>query len=230
MKVCAVIPAYNEEPTVAEAVRQCLRYVDEVIVVDDGSTDRTAEEAERAGAVVVRHPENVGEGGATRTGIRVALERGAEAIVTVDADGQHAPEEMMRLLQPVVEGRADIVFGTRMHNFTGPRSKWVGNLILTWLTSRRVSDSQCGYRAMSRRAAEAISIESNRYEVASEIVMKAVERGLRIEEVPVRCIYREARKGKGARVRDGIAIALWVVRYRIRRVLRRLRRSGDGRG
>ncbi len=221
MKLCAVIPAYNEERTVAEAVRKCLEHVDEVIVVDDGSTDATAEEAERAGAVVYRHEHNVGEGGATRTGIKAALERGADAIVTVDADGQHAPEEMLRLLKPVIEGRADIVFGTRMHNFTGPRSKWLGNLLLTWLTSRRVSDSQCGYRAMSRRAALAIDIESNRYEVASEIVLKAVELGLRIEEVPVRCIYRDARKGTG--VRDGIAIALWVLRWRLKRLLRRLR-------
>lgn len=215
MKICAVIPAYNEEKTVREAVRKSLQYVDEVIVVDDGSTDATASEAAKGGAVVYRHEVNLGEGAATRIGLKAALKRGADIIVTVDADGQHDPREISMLVLPVLRGEADIVIGNRMQNFTGPFTKKIGNILLTKLTSPQISDSQCGFRAMSRYAASKIKIESNGYEVASEIVFKAVLNRLRVKEVPISCIYNGANKGTG--IMDGILIAGSIIKWRLRR-------------
>ncbi|MEM2907600.1 MAG: glycosyltransferase family 2 protein, partial [Candidatus Hadarchaeales archaeon] len=174
MATWIVMPAYNEERSIGRVI-DALRAEGwtNIIVVDDGSRDRTAEIARSKGAVVVSHPKNMGLGAALRTGLREALERGADSAVTFDADGQHDPKAIRELIAALDE--ADVVIGVRRH-FGIPLHKRLGNFALdfvTYLFSGVLTDSQSGSRAFNRRALEAIRIRSNRYEVSSEIIIQA---------------------------------------------------------
>jgi glycosyltransferase involved in cell wall biosynthesis len=164
------------------------------IVVDDGSTDGTASAAERSGARVVRHDANRGKGRALEAGIAEALAGGATAIVTMDADGQHAPEAVPTLLAPIAAGRADLVLGTRRR--AGSRMPWprrVTNGLSSRLVARAaggaVTDSQTGFRAFTAAVAEAVRPRGARYEYETEFLFLAAEAGFRIAAVPVPTVY-----------------------------------------
>jgi len=211
-KVVAVIPAYEEGPRVGTVIDDVSGHVDVVVVVDDGSTDGTAAIAREHGALVVRHLVNRGAGAAVATGIHRALDLGADAIVTVDADGQHRGEDIPALVRPVLDGEADVVIGSR---FLGgiddmPLVKRVGNHGLNALTRLLygvpLTDSQSGFRALGRRAAEMFELRVDRYGFCSEMVGEAARNRLRLVEVPIRSCYLDP--GKGTGVADGIAIAL----------------------
>lgn len=193
MKLVAIIPAYNEEKTIGRVVGDVRKHTEEVVVVDDGSADQTAFFAREAGAFVCSHLVNRGQGAALETGKRFALERGADIIVTYDADGQFLAEEINNVVQPIREGRADVVLGTRFLKSKIPGSKKFflkGALFLTKLTSGlELSDTHNGFRALSRAAAEKLTIEQNRMAHASEILDKIAKCGLRYEEVPVTLRY-----------------------------------------
>jgi glycosyltransferase involved in cell wall biosynthesis len=216
MKVWIVIPAYNEEQSVGVVLdvlkREGWR---DIIVVDDGSRDRTAEIARERGAVVLSHPRNMGLGAALRTGLRAALERGADCAVTFDADGQHDPKAV-RLMVDSLDG-VDFVIGVR--HFTDiPLNKRVGNFILNFITRLLggvLTDSQSGMRALNRRALEAIQIRSNRYEVSSELVVRANRLGLRIKEVPVRCFFTPYSKARGTTIASGLRIFINMLKLRL---------------
>jgi glycosyltransferase involved in cell wall biosynthesis len=190
----AVIPAYNEERFIGSVVLQTRRHADAVIVVDDGSTDATAEIAEAAGATVVRHDHNRGKGAALNTGLGRALAMRPEAIVTLDADGQHVPSEIDRVLAPVLHGEADIVVGSRYLKKRPdvPRQRRWGHRAFTLLTNlssgTHVTDSQSGFRAFSPRAA-AIFFSSDGFAVESEMQFLAHEYQLRVAEAPVTALY-----------------------------------------
>ena len=153
----AVIPAYNEATRVGNVVRAAQQYVDTVIVVDDGSTDGTGAVASAAGALVLRHPENSGAGAATMTGIEAARRMGATSVVTLDADEQHDPTDIPRLLEPVQRDKADIVFANRFGQsnripvirrlFNG-----IGNVVTLLATGKWVEDSQSGYKVFGPKA------------------------------------------------------------------------------
>jgi glycosyltransferase involved in cell wall biosynthesis len=202
MRVIAVVPAYNEEQTVAGVIRALQPVADAVIVVDDGSTDDTAAVARRAGAQLIRHTMNRGLGAALGTGIAAARELGAEVIVTFDADGQHQAEDFPRVCAPILAGEADCVLGCRtLEREKMPPSRqlanWIGNA-LTWaLFGLWVQDSQSGLRAFSRPAAERLEIRSNRMEVSSEIVKEIKRHGWRLTEVPIKTVYTEYSLSKG---------------------------------
>lgn len=193
MKTIVIIPAYNEEKTIGQVVREVKKHADEVVVVDDGSADDTAGRAREAGALVYSHFLNRGQGAALETGKRVALERQADVIVTYDADGQFIAEDIKNMIQPIAGGRADVVLGTRFAKSEVPAAKKIflkGALAFTRLTSGlRLTDTHNGFRAFSRGAAEKIGIEQNRMAHASEILDKIAKNKLRYEEVPVTVKY-----------------------------------------
>jgi glycosyltransferase involved in cell wall biosynthesis len=199
-RLVAVIPAYNEERFIGSVVLKACKHVDQVIVVDDGSQDDTVDIAQAAGAEVIRHGRNRGKGVALNSGLRRALILNADVIVVLDGDGQHFPEEMPVVLAPVLDGQADIVVGSRYLGGSGavPRHRVLGHWAFTSLTNLtsgvRVTDSQSGFRAFSRRAVEAMRFSSNGFSVESEMQFLARERKLRLVEVPITADYMEKPK------------------------------------
>lgn len=215
MRVVAVIPAYNEEKTIGQVAGEVRKYVDEVVVVDDGSIDSTFAAARNAGAVVYSHFINRGQGAAIETGKKIALLRGADIIVTYDADSQFLAEEIKTVVQPVADGRVDVVLGTRFLKSEVPAIKnffLKGALLLTRLTSGLpLSDTHNGFRAFSREAARTITIEQNRMANASEILDKIAKNNLRYEEVPVTLKYSPEHLKKGQKLTDYLKILLDLI-------------------
>ncbi|HWQ12878.1 MAG TPA: glycosyltransferase [Roseiflexaceae bacterium] len=212
----AIIPAYNEERFIGSLVLATRSYVSQVIVVDDGSSDRTAEIAERAGAIVIRHSANQGKAAAVNSGFSFARQQQYAAVVMLDGDGQHRPDDIPALLEPVLLGEADIVVGSR---FLGVRSaipsyRKVGQHGLTLVTNLAsgvsVSDSQSGYRAFSTRALAALSFGQEGFTIESEMQFLAHQHGLRIAEVPVTMIYAE--RAKRNPVRHGMQVLRGILR------------------
>lgn len=202
MKTAAVIPAYNEATVIAQVIEGCLGLVDEVIVVDDCSSDETARVARAAGAKVARHPLQRGAGRATATGMQAALLLGADLVVTLDADGQHLPSEIPIVLEPLRAGRADMVVGCRrLKREEMPLIRRAGNRfanLWTWaLLGASVSDSQSGYRGYTKEAISKLPLEARGYEFCSQTLGAAARLGLRIEEVAITVIYTEYSKSKG---------------------------------
>jgi polyprenyl-phospho-N-acetylgalactosaminyl synthase len=200
-----VIAAYNEALKIADVVRELLTVFPHVVVVDDGSEDETAARAREAGASVLVHLVNRGQGAALQTGITYALAQGAEYIVTFDADGQHDMADLPALLTPIQNGKADICLGSR---FLERREKipllrrWVlfcAVLFMRVTTHARLSDAHNGLRAFSRRAARALDLKLDRMAHASEIVDQIVASKLRYIEVPVRVRYTDYSLRKGQR-------------------------------
>jgi glycosyltransferase involved in cell wall biosynthesis len=189
----ALLPAYNEEAAIAKLVLSAQKHVDAVVVVDDGSTDMTAAIAEKLGATVLRHERNLGKGAALATGFRYAKQSRVDILVTLDSDGQHDPNAIPNLLQPILEGRADVVIGSRRFGHDIPKFRRFGGKLLDHATGVRVNgqlvDSQSGFRAYSRKALERTTAAEYGMGVDSEILMKANEEGLRIVEVPVAVTY-----------------------------------------
>ena len=183
--VSAVIPAYNEEKTVGGVVQGCLVHVDEVLVIDDGSDDDTATNAEAAGARVIRQPKNMGVLKAVEAGLREA--RG-DILVTLDADGQHSPKDIPRLVQPVMDGEADLVMGVR------PRFPHFSERVITWVTSLRVpvGDASTGFRAMRRETAARMKLHGAC--LCGTFVLEAARNGARVRDVPI--TVAERREGR----------------------------------
>ena len=192
--IVACIPAYNEEKTIARVVLSAQKYVDKVIVCDDGSEDMTAQIAQSLGAVVVRHPNNMGKGATLRTLFRTSLDAGAKVVVTLDGDGQHDPAEIPVVVRPVTEGNADISIGARFHGKNAiPRHRVIGNKMLNYLTNvgngEKLMDTQSGFRAYSRKAIEDIEVRENGMGVDSQILLDARKSNLRISESMVSVTY-----------------------------------------
>lgn len=199
-KIVVVIPAYNEERFIGSVVLKLLRDPITVIVVDDGSTDDTASVASSAGAIVIQQTKNQGKGAALNIGFAKAREFKPDVIAMIDADGQHLPEELPRVVQPILDGEADIVIGSRYIRQTShvPGHRVLGHLIFRWLTNVTsgiiVSDTQSGYRAFSPRAFELVNFHSRGFSVESEMQFLAHEHGLRVSEVPITIRYTDPPK------------------------------------
>lgn len=216
MRIAAVIPAYNEATRVGNVVSAALKYVDLVIVVDDGSTDATGAAARKAGATVLRHVENSGAGAATMTGIEAARRMGAESVVTLDADEQHDPADIPLLLEPMKRGDADIVFSNRF----GMRNRIptirrvfnaIGNMVTLLATGLWVQDSQSGYKVFGPRALAQVDLRMRGFECCTEIVREAAQHKWRIAEVPTKVIYSEYTLAKGQSFGNGVKTALKIL-------------------
>lgn len=220
MRVIAVIPAYNEATTVADVLRKTAPLVDGVIVVDDGSTDATAEVSRDAGAIVVRHALNRGLGAALGTGFSAAQALGADAVITLDADGQHDPDEIPTLVQALRDG-ADFVIGSRLIAPTGGMpwyrvvANWLGNITTLVLFGAWVSDSQSGFRALNRRALKEVRVRSNRMEVSCELVAEARRHHWKLKEVPIKAIYTTYSLSKGNNMFVGVRTLAKLVFHRL---------------
>lgn len=193
----AVLPAYNAAEHISGVISKLLEIFppDKIIVVDDGSGDGTGDIASRAGVRIVKHPRNLGKGAALRSGFCEALSiKGVEAIVVMDADGQHDPEDIPRLVEAFAAGGVELVVGNRM-NAKGsmPTVRVATNLITSGIVSllagKRVPDSQNGFRLVATSLLRRIKLESNRYEIESELIIRASRAGARIASVPVKSIY-----------------------------------------
>jgi polyprenyl-phospho-N-acetylgalactosaminyl synthase len=202
MKIFCVIPAFNEEKTVGEVVKKVKSLVDNIVVVDDGSSDRTAEIASAAGAVVLRHPLNRGQGAALETGNQYALARAADIIFHFDADNQFSAEDIPAVLEPLIKGEAEAVLGSR---FLGKESNMpafkkkvimpMAHLVNKFLLGAELSDPQCGFRALTAEAWRKISIKQDGMAHASEILSKIIRNKIRVKEVPIKVIYHRAGQG-----------------------------------
>ena len=216
MKTVAVIPAYNEETVIAEVVRGVKPFVQEVIVVDDYSRDETGERAAAAGALVLRHPLNLGQGAALRTGTKYALSRGADIIVHFDADGQHDPNDISRLTDPLISRQAEIVLGSRfMAGGQALQIPRLRRLLLKsacswvhWWTGLKLTDPQNGLRALTRQVALQLDWSQDRMAHTSEILEEIVRLKILYLEVPVTVRYSEYSKAKGQKNLDAWRI-LW---------------------
>lgn len=213
-RVSIVIAAFNEEAQIESVVREVRKRYPQVVVVDDGSEDRTAQAARQGGALVLRHLINRGQGAALQTGIECALKRGAAYIVTFDADGQHAVEDIEAMLIPIVRGECEITLGSR---FLGsavdmPRSRRLVlklGILFTHLINRMpLTDTHNGFRAFSRQAAEHIQITADRMAHASEMIDLVRESGLPWREIPVQIRYTEYSMQKGQSSRGAWRIVL----------------------
>jgi len=193
VRVLAGIAAYNEARYVGSIVLQARQYVNEVIVVDDGSTDNTARVAELAGATVIRHDENRGKGAAIQSILAEAKKRNPDVLVLLDADAQHDPNEIPVLIKPISEG-FDLVIGSReAQNYKTPRYRRIGRKVLLHsarLASKAdISDSESGFRALSPKAINDLELKANGFAVESEMITLAADKNLKITEVPISNIY-----------------------------------------
>ncbi len=206
MKPVAIIPAYNEEKTIGYITEEVKKYVDTVIVINDGSIDKTEEIARKSGAHVISHTINRGVGAAVKTGIGTALSLGADVILSIDADGQFDPSDIPALMEPVMKGEADFVTGSRFLNgrpvVDMPLVKRMGNSLFTrmvnYITNSHFTDTQCGFRAFSRETALKISLFGD-FTYTQETFLDLVSKKLRIREVPVKVKYDKERKSRVVR-------------------------------
>jgi glycosyltransferase involved in cell wall biosynthesis len=193
----AVLPAYNEENSIAKVLVKTQHHVDKIIVVNDGSNDLTAEIARQLGTTVLTHESNKGKGAALRTGIEYAKGNlRFEALVTLDSDSQHDPDEIDRVVRPIWEGRADVTIGVRpMEPSIMPRDRIIGNKILDGVTNAasgtnsNLHDTQSGFRAYSFASLEKIDFSQHNMAVESQTLVDAVSSGLRVVEVPISTTY-----------------------------------------
>ena len=192
--VVAIIPAYNEEKALADVIGKTLENVDEVIVVDDGSSDKTSEVAIEAGARVIRHSVNLGKGEALKSGFKAIGDD--SIIITIDGDGQHNPSEIPDLVRPIIEDGADLVNGSRYMNGpeeNTPAYRRVGQKVLDIATNisagTKVTDSQSGFRAFSPQSKNVFRFKDTGFGIESEMLVDASEAGLKIVEVPITVRY-----------------------------------------
>ena len=199
-RLVVVIPAYNEARFIGSTVLKAREYSDWVLVVDDGSEDETALLAQSAGAMVIKHDCNLGKGAALNSGLNESRRMGADCVVMLDADGQHLPEEIHYVIEPIKAGKADLVIGSRylsQHNKIPRHRSWghlLFNTITKWGSGVHVSDSQSGFRALSRKALNVACFTSQGFSVESEMQFLANEKGLTIAEVPVTIRYPDQPK------------------------------------
>jgi glycosyltransferase involved in cell wall biosynthesis len=219
-RVAIVIPALNAEPSIGAVVRGCLEQLPDVVVVNDGSTDGTGQAAQDAGALVLHHAVRRGKGGAMRTGFAWALERGFDGVIGVDADGQHLPSEIPKLLRCRAESGADLVIGGRSHLFSQmlPRRR-MANRFSTWAIARfsrtGITDSQCGFRLYSSRLLRSVTLRAEGFDMDSEVIVRAGLAGFQVAMTPIDMGFVDGISTSHYRaVADTLRIAATVLRVR----------------
>jgi len=196
MKVCIIIPTYNESLAIGDLVKQIRKQGWGVVVVDDGSSDATAQISQDYGAIVLRNQKNQGKGFSLIRGLRYALDENFDAAITMDGDGQHSPEDIPRLIQEAQTSQAGIIIGNRMQS-TGkmPAIRVLTNKFMSWFISllirQRVPDTQCGFRLIKKELLARIKFTTRRFETESEILFQASNLGYQIHCVPIKTIYQK---------------------------------------
>lgn len=200
VKTALIVPAFNAASTLPRLLEELTVVFDsrDILVVDDGSTDGTEMVCRDAGIAVIRHPVNIGKGAALRVGFSWSLARGYNAVVTLDADGQHDGREIARFIKAAQTGRAGVIVGSRMDRPDGmPWQRRMSNRITSWVVSRRIGqtirDSQSGFRLIRSEVLRSVTLETDRFQTESELLIKAGLCGFRIEAIPIRSIYISSR-------------------------------------
>ncbi len=226
-RVVALIPCYNTASHIAGVLAKTLPHVDQVIVVDDGSTDDTAEVAKRAGVEVVSHERNMGYGAAIKTCFTEAQRNRNDILITIDGDGQHNPDEIPQVLFPILKNEADLIIGSRFLDINNsiPTYRRFGIGVITFLwnfgSKSKVSDAQSGFRAYSKNLFETIRLSDKGMSISIETLEKARRRGAIIKEVPISCYYVPSTLNLQVMI-HGLCVALSVIRIRLKNRLCRL--------
>ncbi len=216
MRVVAVIPAYNEATRIAAVVHAAKQSTDRVIVVIDGSTDATEAVARDAGATIIRHAENCGAGAATMTGLEAARMLGFDIAVTLDADGQHAAEDIPRLIEILQTQHADLVIANRFGRknaipFVRRIANTIGNLITFFVTGLYLPDTQCGFKAFGPRALAEIELKMSGFEFCTEVIREAAKHRWKIVSIPSKVVYSEYTLAKGQSFASGLRTAAKIL-------------------
>ena len=226
MKVCLVIPCFNEAKAIGDVVKGAKKVFGksshdfEIVVINDGSRDNSSEIARKSGVTVIDHILNQGAGGATLTGLSYARNNAFDYAITIDADGQHDPNDALSCFLQAVETKSDLLIGSRMINTSGmSKVKVIGNRGLSLITGLlfgvNVTDSQSGLRVFSRKALDNLTWKSTGYEFTSETIWRAKQARLGISEYPIRAIYTDYSRAKGQNNWNAINILKSLVKQRI---------------
>jgi glycosyltransferase involved in cell wall biosynthesis len=217
--VCALVAAYNEEQHIGQVVASTLRYLPRVFVVDDGSTDRTAARAQKAGATVIRHDRNLGKGRALRTGLDHVLAWPFTYVLFLDADLQHDPAEIPKLLMAAGRGTPDFVLGEReFAKDAMPAARFysnvIGSRILSWFIGTDVADSQSGFRLIRADLLRQVTLTSRGYEIETEMLIKLTRAGARLDRITVSRLRYNGARSHIRPFRDTFRTCMLAVRYR----------------
>jgi len=217
MHIFIVVPAFNEEKRIGHVLADVKKTKLPVVVVDDGSTDRTFEVAKRYKVTALRHKVNLGKGAAMKTGAIAAFKLGANTVLFMDSDGQHSVNDIPKFIEQIKANRAEIYFGRRIINKKVPGERFLGNkfasLLTFWLYGVRVHDILCGFRAITKEAFKLIEWDSLGYEVETEMAIKVGKKNLRYLEVPVEMIYYD--NTKGLTLTSGIGIIFEILKWKL---------------
>jgi glycosyltransferase involved in cell wall biosynthesis len=222
-KVIVAIPCYNTQLCIAEVVTSCKKYVDEVLVIDDGSSDLTSNIAQFAGARVIRHPVNKGYGEAIKSGFAEAKSLNADILVTIDGDGQHNPDEIPCLLNQMLKQNAVICIGSRFinndHNDMPPYRKF-GNVLINWLwnlkSKSKISDTQSGFRTYTQHVFKEMTFSEKGMGISIEILEKVRRKNMKVTEFSISCSYKNNNSSFTLKaVRQGLVVVFSILRMRI---------------
>ncbi len=220
-RVLVVVPAFNAERTLGDVLEGCLQQTRELVVVDDGSSDGTSKLATEAGVEVLRHAKNRGKGAALKTAFAYAIERGYDAVVTLDADGQHLPADVPELLQKWRETGADLVIGSRAHLFHGmlPQRRLANRFsawTIGWASKTGINDSQSGFRVYSAPLLRSVTLRTDGFDLESEVIIRAGRGGFRVVTTPVNLGFVDGvRTSHYKPLKDTLRIAWTVCRARL---------------
>ena len=218
MKITVGLPAYNEEKNIAKIIVQLKKVADQILVCDDGSTDSTSEIAESLGAIVIKHPKNLGYGSAIRSIFLKSREINAEVLVTIDADGQHKIEDVKKVIKPIVDGQADISIGSRFleEGDNAPKYRKLGINIITKVTnsslSEKITDAQSGFRAYNNKVLQSLTPSDSGMGISTEILIKSSNLGLKIAEVPTEIQY-EGETSSQNPISHGTGVLISTLKY-----------------
>lgn len=229
-RTCIIIPAYNEGTVIQDVVKSTISSLKkdkldaDVVVVNDGSKDDTAEQAEKGGAIVINHILNSGAGGATSTGLSYAASEGYSLAVTMDADGQHLPEDVVRGIHIMKKGETDLLIGSRLIDATGmSATKRLGNKGLSLITfvlfGIKSTDSQSGLRLFSRKSLDTLKWKTTGYEFCSEMLWRAHQLKLVVNEYPIKAVYTDYSKAKGQNNWNAVNIIGSLLKRRLVEIL-----------
>ncbi len=216
--ICVLIPSYNEAKTIGRIIKDVRAMGLAVYVVDDGSSDDTAAIARAEGAIVVKHEKNMGKGASLREGFRHILKKNYEAVVVIDADGQHEACSIPDFIKHAVETNADIVTGNRMLDtsampYTRRKTNQFMSYVISKICGQNIPDSQCGYRLIKRKVLEDVQLDSSNFEIESELIIKACRKGFKVGVVPIRTVYQDE-KSRINPITDTLRFIWLMVRLR----------------
>jgi glycosyltransferase involved in cell wall biosynthesis len=218
MKVVVGIPAYNEEKNIAKIIVQLKKVADQIIVCDDGSTDSTSIIAESLGAIIIKHPKNLGYGSAIRSIFLKSREINSEVLVTIDADGQHKIEDVKKVIKPIVDGQADVSIGSRFldKHDNAPKYRKLGINIITKVTnsslSEKITDAQSGFRAYNNKVLQTLTPSDSGMGISTEILIKSSNLGFKIAEVPTEIQYEGDTSSQNP-ISHGTGVLLSTLKY-----------------